>query len=142
MKYIEVQKIGESLYIHAYSSTSVSLIPDDPFFCISTDSEPSFIGEIVLETFLGSRSGLPNPTQEEWKQITKEYSRKSGLKPKDFHSGLSVSVELENNQLTFVPTKNEGKRGFTHLRERLTTEMINDTVHIATVLEEAFTLCS
>ena len=112
-----IYKRKDALYIRASVRTEDDLwLEDGPCTRLDVTASPSEIGDALLEALSRSGRVVPHPT--EWKSVDEDNPilQAAGIKRwSTFRKGswcLSISLREE---LSLIPTVNEGSDGFGHL---------------------------
>jgi hypothetical protein len=86
------------------------------------------LGRAILLALAGSKQGVPHPSI--WDDLSAPLIKFAGAKSYRAFVGSArcVSIELEDNRVTFRPCRNLGPRsGYEPIRERVRTNLANDS---------------
>ena len=121
-KRAEVYRRRGMLYVNAQSYTVEGfLISAPPFARVAEEDGPEALGTVVAAALQSSCEGLPQPSQKGWKDVVRPLLRLAGERSFNAFMKGTTSCGLtwrQNKICTVMPYKNEGRDGFTQLRDR------------------------
>jgi hypothetical protein len=101
-----------SLVLYAVSKTTDGVLRgESPYVTLDASAPAEEKGAAVLDALSRSREGIPHPQQREG--IEDDLLAAAGVKTwaNFVKSTNGVSIDLEGEQISFIPLKNEGARG-------------------------------
>lgn len=118
-------------------------IEQGPCTTLPSASDPTAIGNAVLETLAHSGEIIPHPT--EWKNVDADSPvlQAAGIKRwKSFQRGAhSIDIGLHDEKLTLTPTKNVGSEGFDHMSADVQLPGTATATEVGQAVKQTLTLC-
>ncbi len=143
MKSVAVMLLQQQYYLHPYSETTEGvLIKADPEVIIHDLNDKHCISKTLLKMFDCSVKGVKHPT--DWSKFNKPFWKLGGNKSWSVFnkSAKYVGVNLKNEVIQLIPTKNAGARGgFEPINDKAIEVSLTEIGTIADILIEAFDLC-
>ena len=144
MKCATAYKRKEKIYFHSSSRTTAGVwIITGPFLSIEDCAQPSDKGDCVKEVLKSSKEGITHP--KSWGNLFEPILDIAGVKSWAVFvkSAMSCFIELENDELRFIPNRNLGPReGYKPIRERTLITSYNTPIeNIGNMLDCAFKAC-
>ena len=116
------------IFLHAYSKTPVGLsVLSEPVLA-ADPRDPAELGRTILLVLAGSKVGVPHPSI--WEDISAPLIKLAGAKSRGafYGSARSVSIKLEDDRVTFTPSRNLGSRdGYRPIQGKDRTSPVNDS---------------
>lgn len=146
MKLAGAYKREEKIYLSPRSKTTTGLwIGTSPRIVFDQMESASIKGKHIREALRHSREGVLHPT--DWENLMQDFLKKVGAKSwsKFAKTALSCTIELEGDQLAFLPYRNSGPRenyNFVPIRDRkMTIPFDASDEELGLLLEKAFDAC-
>jgi hypothetical protein len=146
MKSAGAYKREKKIFLNSMSKTTTGLwIGTSPRIIFSETEAPSIKGKYIREVLRHSREGVPHPI--DWDAFLKQFLKDVGAKSwsKFAKTALSCAIDLEGNQLEFLPYRNSGPRenyNFVPIRDRkMITPVDASDEELGLLLEKTFDAC-
>ncbi len=146
MKRAGAYKREKKIYLNPESETTTGIwIGTSPRIIFDETEPPSIKGKYVREALSHSKEGLPHP--KDWDSLDQIFLKEVGAKSwgKFAKNALSCTIELEGDQLAFLPYKNSGPQdhyAFVPMKDREMTISIDASDdELGLLLEKAFDAC-
>ena len=100
----------QMLYVVTQSQTTAGLwVMVDPCSVLPSDSQTTLIGEAALKHLSRSQTGIPHPSQEEWRNRSKPFLAAANVKSWSTfnNSARCVDVSGMEGTIKITPTRNE-----------------------------------
>ena len=107
MKRAGAYKREKKIYLNPESETTTGLwIGTSPQVIFDETEPPSIKGKYVREALRHSQEGIPHPT--DWDSLDQVFLKEVGAKSwsKFAKTALSCTIDLEGDQLAFLPWRN------------------------------------
>jgi hypothetical protein len=146
MKFAGAYKKETKIYLSPRSKTTTGIwIGASPRIIFEETEPPSIKGKYIREVLRHSQKGVPHPT--DWENLMQDFLKEVGAKSwnKFAKTALSCTIELEEDQLAFLPYRNSGPRenyNFVPIRDReMTISVEASDEELGLLLEKAFEAC-
>jgi hypothetical protein len=146
MKSAEAYKREKKIYLNPMSKTTTGLWIGTSPQIIFDETEPHSIkGKYLREVLRHSREGVPHPT--DWDSFLQKFLKEVDAKSwnKFAKTALSCAIDLEGDQLAFLPYRNSGPKedyNFVPLEDRKMTISVDASdEELGLLLEKAFEAC-
>ncbi len=146
MKCAGAYKREKKIYLNPSSKTTMGLwIGTSPRIVVDESEPPSIKGKYIREVLGHSKEGVPHPT--DWENRMQSFLKEVGAKSwsKFAKTALSCTIELQGNQLAFLPYRNSGAKenyNFVPIRDRkMITSADASDEELGLLLEKAFEAC-
>jgi hypothetical protein len=146
MKRAGAYKRDKKIYLNSMSKTTMGLWIGTPPRVVFNETEPPSIkGKYVREALRHSEGRVPHPTDldSSFDDFLKEIGIKSWSK--FARTAMRCSIELEGDQVAFLPYRNSGPKenyNFVPIRDRKMTISIKASdEELGLLLEKAFEAC-
>jgi hypothetical protein len=146
MKRAGAYKREKKIYLNPSSKTTMGLwIGTSPRIILDETEPPSIKGKYVRAVLRHSQEGVPHPT--DWDTSFDVFLKEIGVKSwsKFAKSALSCTIELEGNQLEFLPWRNSGPNenyAFVPIKDRkMTISFDASDEELGLLLDKAFEAC-
>ena len=146
MKRAGAYKREKKIYLNPSSKTTMGLwIGTSPRIIFDETDPPSTKGKYIRESLRHSQEGVPHPT--DWENRMHSFLKEVGAKSwsKFAKTALSCTIELEGDQLAFLPYRNSGPEdnyNFIPINDRkLTISIDASDEELGLLLEKAFEAC-
>jgi hypothetical protein len=131
MKKASAYRRKDHIILFAVSDTTAGVgIAAAPVLRVKADNV-SELGRAILAVLEGSRSNVPHPTQDGWKEVAAPVLKVAGVKSWNTFAkaAKNVDIRFDTNRVSFIPTKNLGpKDGFVVLpAEKVRTSAPTET---------------
>ena len=143
MKREGAYKREKKIYLNPMSKTTMGLwIGTSPRIIFDETESPLIKGKYLKEVLRHSQEGVPHPT--DWENRMQSFLKEVGAKSwsKFAKTALSCTIELEGDQLAFLPYRNSGPSenyNFVPIRDRKMTISFNASdKELGLFLEKAF----
>jgi hypothetical protein len=146
MKLAGAYKREKKIYLNPMSKTTTGLwIGTSPTIILDETESPAIEGRHIRGVLRHSKQGVPHPT--DWDSFLTVFLQEVGVKSwsKFAKTALSCTIELEGDQLEFLPYRNLGPRehyNFVPIRDRkMTISFDASDEKLGLLLEKAFEAC-
>ena len=146
MKRAGAYKREKKIYLNRESETTTGLwIGTSPQVIFDETEPPSIKGKYVREALRHSQEGIPHPT--DWDSLDQVFLKEVGAKSwsKFAKTALSCTIDLEGDQLAFLPWRNSGPQdnyAFVPIEDReMTISVDASDEELGLLLEKAFDAC-
>ena len=146
MKSAGAYKRDKKIYLNPMSKTTTGIwIGTSPRIIFDETEPPSIKGEYIREVLKHSKEDVPHPT--DWENRMHNFLKEVGAKSwsKFAKTALSCTIELEGDQLAYLPYRNSGPRenyNFVPIRDRKMTISVDASdEELGLLLERAFDAC-
>jgi hypothetical protein len=146
MKRAGAYKREKKIYLNPMSETTTGLwIGTSPRIMIDVTESPSAKGKYIRDVLRHSEEGVPHPT--DWDSFVQKFLQEVGAKSwnKFAKTALSCAIELEGDQLVFLPYRNSGPKenyAFVPIRDRkMTISFDASDEELGLLLEKTFDAC-
>jgi hypothetical protein len=146
MKRAEAYKREKKIYLYPMSKTTTGLwIGTFPGFIFDETESHSDKGKHVRDVLRHSQEGVPHPT--DWDGFMQKFLKEVGAKSwnKFAKTALSCTIDLEGDELVFLPYKNSGPKenyAFVPIKDRkMTVSFDASDEELGLLLEKAFEAC-
>jgi len=146
MKRAGAYKREKKIYLNPMSKTTTGLwIGASPRIIFDETEPPSTKGKYVREVLRHSQEGVPHPT--DWDSFMQKFLKEVGAKSwtKFAKIAITCSIELERDQLAFLPYRNSGPKdnyAFVPIQDRkMTISFDASDEELGLLLEKAFETC-
>jgi hypothetical protein len=119
------------IVLFAVSDTTAGVgIAAAPVLRVEADNVPE-LGRAVLAVLEGSRSNVPHPSRDGWREVAAPVLKMAGVKSWNTFAkaAKNVDIRFDTNRVSFIPIKNLGpKNGFVVLpTEKVRTSAPTET---------------
>jgi hypothetical protein len=146
MKLAGAYKRERKIYLSPRSKTTTGIwIGTSPRMAFHETEAPSIKGKHIREVLKHSQEGVPHPA--DWENLMQNFLKEVGAKSwsKFAKTALSCTIELDGNQLEFLPWRNSGPTenyNFVPIRDRkMTISFDASDEELGLLLEKAFEAC-
>lgn len=146
MKSAGAYKREKKIYLNPMSMTTTDLwVGTSPRIIFHETEPPAAKGKYVREALRHSQEGVPHPT--DWGGFMQKFLKEVGAKSwnKFAKSALSCTIDLEGDQLAFLPYRNSGPKdnyAFVPIRDRkMTISFDASDEELGLLLEKTFEAC-
>jgi hypothetical protein len=146
MKSAGAYKRDKKIYLNPSSKTTTGIwIGTSPRITFDEAEPPSIKGKYVREVLGHSKEGVPHPT--DWENRMQSFLKEVGAKSWSTFAktALSCTIDLEGDQLTFLPYRNSGPQdnyAFVPIKDRkLKISFDASDEELGLLLEKAFEAC-
>jgi hypothetical protein len=146
MKFAGAYKREKKIYLSPSSKTTTGIwIGTSPRIIFDETEPPPIKGKYIREVLGHSKEGVPHPTN--WETRMHGFLKEVGAKSwsKFAKTALSCTIELEGDQLAFLPHRNSGpgeNYNFVPIRDRkMTIPFDASDEELGLLLEKAFDAC-
>jgi hypothetical protein len=144
MKCATTYKRKGKIFFHSSSKTTAGVwIATGPFLSIEDSEQSSKKGNYIKEVLKSSEEGITHPNS--WENLFEPILNLAGVKSWSTFakSAISCSIELENDELQFIPNRNLGPReGYEPIHERTLIVSFDTSIEkIGYMLDRAFEAC-
>lgn len=117
-------------------------IASEPFIWLEGNAPTTTIIEQILFTLNTAKTELPMSSN--WKEFSKDFLRKTGLKKQSdlYIDSILIEIFKRDGVLYFTPMRNLGSNGFVNVsKEKIEISEKADTKDLVRALEEALNKC-
>jgi len=146
MKSAGAYKREKKIYLNPISKTTNGLwIGTSPRIVVDDAEPPSTKGRNLREVLRHSQEGVPHPT--DWDSFFQRFLKDVGVKSwsKFAKTALRCTVDLEGDQLTFLPYRNSGpKENYAYVQiddRKITISVDVSDEELGLLLEKVFDAC-
>jgi len=146
MKCAGAYKRDEKIYLNPISKTTKGLwIGTSPRIIVDETESPATKGRYIREVLRHSQEGVPHPT--DWDSFDQVFLDAVGAKSwsKFARTALSCTIDLEGDQLAFLPYRNSGPKdnyAFVPIKDReMTISSDASDEELGILLEKTFEAC-
>jgi len=146
MKRAGAYKRQRRIYLSPSSKTTTGIwIDTSPRIVLDETEPPSVKGKYVREVLRHSKEGVPRPT--DWEGFDHAFLKEVGAKSwsQFAKTALSCTIDLEGDQLEFLPWRNSGAKenyNFVPIEDRkMTISFDASDEEMGLLLEKAFDAC-
>jgi hypothetical protein len=146
MKRAGAYKREKKIYLNPMSKTTMGLwIGTSPRIIFDETESPLIKGKYLKEVLRHSQEGVPHPT--DWDSFFQGFLKEVGVKSwsKFAKGAITCSIELEGDQLAFLPYRNSGPKdnyAFVPIKDReMTISFDVSDEELGLLLEKAFDAC-
>ncbi len=146
MKFAGAYKREKKIYLNASSKTTTGIwIGTSPRISFDEAAPPSIKGKYVREVLAHSKEGVPHPT--DWENRMQVFLKAVGAKSwsKFAKAAVRCSIELDGDQLEFLPYRNSGPKdnyAFVPIEDgKMTISSDATDEELGLLLEKAFDAC-
>jgi hypothetical protein len=146
MKSAGAYKREKRIFLNPMSKTTTGLWIGTSPRIIFHETEPASVkGKYVREALRHSQGGIPHPT--DWDGFMQKFLKEVGAKSwnKFAKTALSCTIDLEGDELVFLPYKNSGPKenyAFVPIKDRKMTVSVDASdEELGLLLEKAFDAC-
>jgi hypothetical protein len=146
MKRAGAYKREKKIYLNPMSKTTTGLwIGTSPRIIFDETEPPAMNGKYVREVLRHSQEGVPHPT--DWDSFMEKFLKEVGAKSwnKFAKTAITCSIELDEDQLAFLPYRNSGSKdnyAFVPIKDRkMTISFDASDEELGFLLEKAFEAC-
>ena len=142
-KKVAVFQRADRLFVHPYCRTTAGVwIFCMPILSVAPTAPTSELGSAVLRSFEECKDQVPHPAPNAFTTLSEPLYKLAGVRSWNQFAKTAkhVTIELEGDYASLIPTENQGKNGFGYLND-CTVSSPPDEKRIGAALLEALRLC-